>query len=34
MKVTLFQGQRAADHAKVRPYHETGPLIRHHVLAN
>ena len=25
--------QRAADHAKVRTYHETGRLIRHHVLA-
>ncbi len=34
VKVTLFQGQRAADHAKVRTYHETGRLIRHHVLAN
>jgi hypothetical protein len=34
VKVTLFQGQRAADHAKVRRYHETDRLIRHHVLAN
>ena len=33
VKVTLFSGQRAADHAKVRTYHETGRLIRHHVLA-
>ena len=34
VKVTLFSGQRAADHAKVRTYHATGRLIRHHVLAN
>ena len=34
VKMTLFSGQRAADHARVRTYHETGRLIRHHVLAN
>ena len=34
VKVPLFSGQRAADHAKVRTYHETGRHIRHHILAN
>ena len=30
----MIQGQRAVDLAKVRTYHETGRLIREHVLLN
>jgi hypothetical protein len=34
VKLTLIKGQQAIDLAKVRTYHETGRLIREHLLAN
>jgi endonuclease YncB( thermonuclease family) len=34
VEMTMIRGQRDVDMAKVRTYHETGRLIREHVLAN
>lgn len=34
VELTMIHGQRAVELAKVRTYHETGRLIREHVLAN